>query len=75
MGLTISQVEMISKELGLPSARWDEADSWVVMALIYAAVEGLPVAEVKALSVGELSRRMVDVGMGDESVDPTSASG
>lgn len=72
MGLTIGQVEKVSQELGLPSSRWDEADTWLVMGLIYATVEGIPVADMKNMSVAELSAAMA----GTEDVeDPTQASG
>jgi hypothetical protein len=73
MGLTIAQVEKVSREVGLPSNRWDEADQWVVMAVVYAVVEDIPVAEAKALTVAELSSRMASVDA--DEVDPTQASG
>jgi hypothetical protein len=73
MGLTIAQVEAVSKAVGLPSARWGEADQWVVMGAVYAVVEGLPIDEVKAMTVGELAMLMAGEDEEDES-DPTAAS-
>jgi hypothetical protein len=74
MGLTIAQVEAISAEVGLPSSRWGEADHWSVMAVVYAVVEDIPVAEAKAMTVAQLSSRMY-LMEDEESADPTQASG
>jgi hypothetical protein len=73
MNLTVAQIEAISASLGLPSTRWDEAEPLTVMASIYAAVEGLDLAEVKKLTAAELTAK-VSIEDEDEP-DPTPPSG
>jgi hypothetical protein len=76
MALTVAQVEAVSKEVGLPSSRWDEADSWVVMACIYAVVEAVPFKDAKALTIRQLVDRMtIDGGYDEPEEDPQTASG
>lgn len=76
MGLTIAQVEAISREVGLPSSRWGEADHWSVMAVLYAVVEDIPVEQAKAMTVAQLGAAMSFAEEDDtESADPTQASG
>jgi hypothetical protein len=73
MSLSIGQVEEVSRAVGLPSSRWDEADNWVVLAAVYAVVEGKPFEDVKTMTVAELGMAMADDAEDDES-DPTAAS-